>query len=295
VNPRLSPSELASIEASVQRALQTGDESALQVLGYGEISTVLRVEGAAGVIAAKRLPRFSTQESWDRYQEVFARYVTTLKEKGVKALTSILCMTPLPGGLAAYCLQPILPPESLAPKIIGAASEADGRALLEQIIRLTAATISPSLGLDAQLSNWAVVEGELRYLDLTTPMLRGAQGEELLDTEVFLASLPWALRWIVRRWMLGEILSHYYASRAALVDLVANLYKERLERWVPIALELSNRYTHPPLTEEEARRYYTNDASTWALLQRLRRLDRAWQRYLRRRPYPFLLPGKIER
>ena len=31
------------------------------------------------------------------------------------------------------------------------------------------------------------------------------------------------------------------------------------------------------------------------LLQRLRRLDRAWQRRVRRRVYPFLLPGRIER
>ena len=29
----------------------------------------------------------------------------------------------------------------------------------------------------------------------------------------------------------------------------------------------------------------------WALLQRLRRCDRWWQRRVRRRPYPFLLPG----
>jgi hypothetical protein len=31
------------------------------------------------------------------------------------------------------------------------------------------------------------------------------------------------------------------------------------------------------------------------LLQRLRRADRWWQRTVRRRPYPFLLPGRIDR
>jgi hypothetical protein len=33
----------------------------------------------------------------------------------------------------------------------------------------------------------------------------------------------------------------------------------------------------------------------WGLLQRLRRIDRSWQRRVRRRQYPFLLPGKVER
>jgi hypothetical protein len=33
----------------------------------------------------------------------------------------------------------------------------------------------------------------------------------------------------------------------------------------------------------------------YALIQRLRRLDRAWQRRVRRRPYPFLLPGPVAR
>ncbi len=33
----------------------------------------------------------------------------------------------------------------------------------------------------------------------------------------------------------------------------------------------------------------------WALLLALRRLDRFWQLKVRRRAYPFLLPGRIER
>jgi hypothetical protein len=71
--------------------------------------------------------------------------------------------------------------------------------------------------------------------------------------------------------------------------------KERLERWLPAFLEESNARVRPALSQEEVRRYYAADARTWALLQRLRRLDRAWQRRVRRRPYPFLLPGRIER
>jgi hypothetical protein len=43
------------------------------------------------------------------------------------------------------------------------------------------------------------------------------------------------------------------------------------------------------------RRYYRSDARLWGVLLRIRRLDRAWQRHVRRRSYPFLLPQRIER
>ena len=46
---------------------------------------------------------------------------------------------------------------------------------------------------------------------------------------------------------------------------------------------------------EEARAYYRSDARMWEVLLRLRRADRWWQAQVRHRPYPFLLPGRIER
>lgn len=49
------------------------------------------------------------------------------------------------------------------------------------------------------------------------------------------------------------------------------------------------------MTAGDVRRYYARDARMWALLLGLRRLDRWWQLNVRRRPYPFLLPGRIER
>jgi hypothetical protein len=43
------------------------------------------------------------------------------------------------------------------------------------------------------------------------------------------------------------------------------------------------------------RRYYRSDARLWGALLRLRKLDRAWRKGIRRRTYPFLLPRRIER
>jgi hypothetical protein len=145
-----------------------------------------------------------------------------------------------------------------------------------------------------------VHEGKVRgsgllYLDVTTPLMRSDQGEELLDTELFMKSLPWALRGLVRRFFFRQILDKYYVPRGVVLDLLGNLYKEGLSRLIPGFLERANERLSEPIGEEEVRAYYQSDAWMWALMQRLRRADRWWQRAIRRRTYPFLLPGEIRR
>ncbi len=151
------------------------------------------------------------------------------------------------------------------------------------------------LGLDGQMSNWALHDGKLLYMDVTTPLMRDAQGRELLDTELFMKSLPWALRGLVRRFFLGEIIDKYYLPRGVILDILGNLLKENLAKLIPTCLEQANVRLPEAIQESEVHRYYRSDAKMWALMQRLRRADRWWQRRIRRRTYPFLLPGKISR
>ena len=86
-----------------------------------------------------------------------------------------------------------------------------------------------------------------------------------------------------------RIMDQYHDPRNVLVDVASNLVKERLERWLPEFLAAANRRVAPPITEAEVRRYFARDRRLWLTMQRLRRADRAWQRGVRRRPYPFLL------
>jgi hypothetical protein len=113
----------------------------------------------------------------------------------------------------------------------------------------------------------------------------------------------------VRRFYFRQILDKYYDFRGTVVDLLGNLYKEGLERLLPPLVAHANSVLGaarqspappppvlaPQITEHELQEYYRSDARMWALLQVLRRIDRSWQRNVRRRTYPFLLPGKIER
>ena len=287
---------LQALEARVERALAAGGPGDLEVLGYGEISAVLAHDGPGGRFACKRLPPFPGAASLQAYRACLTDYLAALAGRGLRVAPTALLHVERPGGgLSAYCVQAALPPGSLLPAILAGAGEDRARALFGRLLEAVLASVGPGLGLDGQVSNWAWVDGELCYLDVTTPLLRDGGGAERLDTGLFLASLPWALRAPVRRFLLRDILDKYYRPRGVVLDALANLLKERLDRWLPAFLEEANARLQPALSGEEVRRSYASDARTWALLQALRRLDRAWQRRVRRRPYPFLLPGRIER
>jgi len=287
---------LAELEKRVDHALTTGDESGIEVIGYGEISCVLAWHDGSEPVAAKRLPLFDTGARLDAYRRTFTAYLEALGAAGVRVVPSRLESTPAADGrIAGWCLQPLLDPKALATEQLKIANEDTSRRLISQIADRILAAVGPRLGVDGQLSNWAVADDVVLYFDVTTPMLRDPTGQELIDFDLFIASLPWALHGLVRRYVLGMILDTYYRPREVLRDLIANFIKEGVADRIPLGLEVVNQRIAPALEEPEVRRYYRQDATMYAILQRLRRLDRTWQRRLRRRQYPFLLPGKVER
>lgn len=289
--PPITDDELATLEHDVVDALDRADPSRLRVLGEGEISLVL-AGGELGSWACKRLPPFATCDAADRYAATIERYLDELQRRGIETVdTTVRRLDGTAGGAVLYCVQPVLPTDALG--VPAAARDGDvGRRLLEQIVELVLASVDDCVGLDAQLSNWALVDDRVVYLDVTTPLLRDESGTSLLDTDVFLASLPWALRPVVRRFVVPGILDRYHDPRIVLLDLAANLLKDRLDHLVPLVAAASADRVSPPLEEDEIRRDRRADAVTWGALQAVRRVDRVWQRRVRRRPYPFLVPTR---
>jgi hypothetical protein len=288
--------DLASLDETVTRALETGDESQLHVLGYGEVSTVIAWPDADGPYACKRLPLFADAPRFDAYRVLFDEYMAALRATGVVVVESHLgTVTRGDGRVVAYCVQPVLAAESLGPALVAVADAEPRRQLFEQIVEHVASTIGPTTGLDPQLSNWARRDGELVYVDVTTPLLRDERGAERLDTEPFMTSLPGIFRPFVRRFLLGGILDPYYSQRRAALDLTGNLHKEGLSEHVPELIGIANERLGIDLSAAEVTRFYRREARMWTLLQRARRVDQSWQRHVRRRPYPFLLPGAIDR
>lgn len=281
----IEPGDLERLENRVQAALV--EDGSLDIAGYGEISCVLNLTSAGRRFVCKRLPPMDV-ESFLAYKDVAEAYILALELRGI---TVVQTTFPAVGvdPLSGYCVQP------RQERLLVDALRDDPGQWIESLVALIVSATGSGLGLDGQVSNWAVDEGRLVYFDVTTPLLRDKNGAERLDLEIFMKPLPAAMRPAVRRFMLGEILSHYYEPRAVMVDAAANLIKEQLEHLISPFLAAANKTVDDPITEREVRRYYRRDAITWEALLGLRRIDRWWQRSVRRRTYPFLLPGEVRR
>jgi hypothetical protein len=288
--------ELEALEAQVQAALRNGDDTALTLLGYGEVTLVLGLETQHGSFACKRLPNFPTPERFRRYERTLTEYLQRLRSGGVRVADTELWHLTLPsGGIVAYCVQEILPQKRLCSSLLHSESDAWAEHFFARFLDQVDGAVSPTLGLDAQASNWVDVDGELVYIDVTSPLMRDARRHERLDVRLFFSSLPWILRDAVRVSMAKFIFEKFYSTRGVVLDFLGNLHKEHLDRLVPGFLEQANARLDSPLTADEVAAYYRDDARMWALIQRLRRVDRFWHRKIRRRTYPFLLPPHADR
>lgn len=286
---------LEAVEEAVRHALETGDQSELTVLGYGEISLVIGWPTRNPTAACKRLPPFRSEHDAETYRGLFDAYLDVLSARGVTTVPSEFRLHPGTEGTVAYVVQPVLDPGTLGPELLRGLEPDPEHILVQGIIEAVLSVCDTTTGLDAQLSNWALVDDRVVYLDVTTPMTFDTGGLPLLDMGVFLAAYPWALRGLIGRFVAPGVIGAYRDPRHVLVDLAANLLKERLDDWVPAVVEASNRRPIDPITVDEVRRFYRSDARMWELLSRLRHADRWWQQNVRRRTYPFLLPGKVDR
>lgn len=294
-SPHLSDDELNELDGVVERALDRGEEDTLPILGFGEISLILAWPIEQPVFACKRMPGFPTRERFESYRTTLDDYIAALEQKGVRVVPTELRAVEHAGTeVAGYVIQPILPTEQLAPAVLSR-TVADDHPLIEAVVETAAAVVGPRLGLDAQLSNWIWDTERLTYIDVSTPMIWSADGRCRLDLELISRPFPPVLRRPLRRFLAPGILDGYRELRGVYFDLCGNLIKARLQRLLPAFLDRANRHLAEPMSVADVERYYRSDRRLWSMLLRIRRLDRAWQRRVRRRPYPFLLPKNPRR
>ena len=242
--------ELADLEDQVQRALASGSGRGLDVLGYGEITLVLRLTTEQGSFACKRLPIFPERRRLEAYRRSLDTYLDRLADRGLHAAETVLWTMTLPDGkVVAYCIQEALPPERLCSKLLHTQSEAWAEKFFARFLDHVDDVVLPDLGLDAQASNWTDVDGTLHYLDVTTPMMRDRSGREVLDVRLFFSSLPWAVRDAVRIGFGKSIFDKFYDKRGVVVDFLGNLHKERLTHLIPgFVTQANDRLGRNPIT-----------------------------------------------
>ena len=281
--------DLGAVDGAVEAAIRAGEAGPLRVLGYGEITLVLGWPSERPELALKRLPVFRDAAQLARYESLLAGYLAELRGRGVAVVPTELAWTEHPAP-HAYLVQPLVPRDAVLDRVLESADPDRGAALLGTVVANVAATVDARVGLDAQVANWAVDErGGLADLDVSTPLMRSGDGRNMLELSPFLSIYPAALRRPLRR-VAHDVMGQFHDPRTVLVDVASNLVKEHLDRWLPALLDAANEHVAPAITEAEVRSYFTRDRRLWLLMQRLRRADRAWQRRVRRRPYPFLLP-----
>jgi hypothetical protein len=307
------------------KELFTGKVS-VGVLGVGEISSVLGLtsntpekHGPVTSLAYKKMPPFPDTESVESYRRLFDRYHRVLKETGLNPPRhGIRQMFRDDGMVTVFVTQSRLPEECIGSNVIRSVGTDDCvrlfRMVLEEAYKVALRNQTEPdllLGIDIQISNWGVegfdpkdpeVSGSERllYIDTSTPMLR-ENGEDLLDAELFLKTVPSFIRPIVRWLFLQDVLDRYYDFREIVKDLIANFIKEGrpdvLERLVEQAnlffAEKEGVIDLEPLTVREVNKYYRHDRLIWIVFQAGRRIDRFFQTMVLRKKYPYRLPEKI--
>ncbi|MFN3762760.1 MAG: DUF6206 family protein, partial [Anaerolineae bacterium] len=226
----------------------------VRVLGYGEISTVIAIDRPEQAhLAFKRMPMFRDEEEVAQYMRLYEEYVQILQDDvGVQvAAGEMVCLPRIHGGnLVVYLVQERFPAGSIGNALIHRLDEEGRRQLVRTVLRelrkVFAFNRAPrgilELGIDGQISNWAVQPLDeatglpvdpyhLVYLDTTTPLLT-RNGVEQLNPELFLRSAPSFLVWVLRRFFLPEVMRRYYDFRKVIIDLIANFYKEQLPEMV---------------------------------------------------------------
>jgi hypothetical protein len=281
--------DLAQVDDVVQRAIQVGSPSRLRVLGYGEITLVVGWPTDDPAFAVKRLPLLRSESQFECYGELLHDYVGALRDRGVSVVpTELRRAGQASDGVHAYLVQPLVPHERMLNVVLRDCTPGHARELLAALVTMVVDSVDDRVGLDAQAANWAVEGERLATVDVSTPLLRDEQGRDRLDLELFLSVYPWAMRPALAR-VAHSVMAQYHDPRTVLIDVASNLIKEHHARWLPALLEAANTRVEPAITQEEARRYFKRDRRLWLLMQRLRHVDRTWQRHVRRRPYPFLL------
>ncbi len=276
-----------------------------EIIGYGEISTIFKIEGLEG-FAFKRLPLFKTKEEAEEYEKKYKRYTELLKEAGINLpedKTFVVNVGRLP--ISLYIAQKELPSESIGNKLLFKLSDDKIKELFKKIVQEMKKVWNfnkekkdeVELSIDGQLSNWALVDGKLLFIDTSTPLFR-LKGKEQMDPEPLLKSAPGFLRWILKLFFLDDVMNRYYDERLVYIDFIANLYKEQRPDLIPITLEIINSNLSDglsPIERKEVDKYYKEDKMIWTLFLSFRIFDRFVKTKLMAKRYEFILPGKIKR
>ena len=318
---KLDQDLLERFEKTINTSHPDKGNISIKILGYGEISLVFQLENN-DEMAFKRLPIFNSEKQVKRHIKAYELYQRDLLEKiglHIPPFGSAYVKTKK-NSYTLFLAQQKLNSSSLCHKIIHSVSQDQIELIyhlimkeLLKIFTFNKKNISKKVGIDAQISNWAIKnfdpehiqvteQTKFYYIDTSTPMFR-IDGNEAMEAELFLESAPFFLRGILKLLFLQEVLDRYYDWRLVAIDMLANLYKEQKQNSIPGCLKIVNDFFSTEAKEfgikkihlQEVTDYYSSDKLIWEIFQSARRFDKFLQTKLLKGKYAFYLPPVIKR
>jgi len=283
----LSATLLTELDDAVEGLLRGGELGVLEPIGAGEMTCVLSWHG----FACKRLPPFDDMAQLERHRALILEYVDRLEAAGIAVVDTAVQVVERGNYAVAYVVQPRLASSALLPVTMTTVLATQASALAASVFDAVERATSAGIGLDANLSNWAVPDGRLLYIDVSTPMLRDAGGHHRLDSDLFVSTMPAMLRGLVRRFFVNDLLDRYYVRRSVLENLLGDLHNSGLGHLTLPLLDDANRRLSVPLTASQIESYRREDRLTWELIRWSLRLERRWRRWVPDGHPPHLIPS----
>lgn len=283
--------DLAHVEERVAAAIRRPGDSDLRLLGHGEISIVLGWPSEQPAHALKRVPPFRSAERAATYVDVCERNMRHLRDAGVALWpTSMHTLQRHDGAAVVYHRQPVADAAQIGTNVLRAAPDADEHPLLDAIVDAAIAGTAPHAGFDVQAANWVWDGTVAQQIDFTSPFLLTDGHDDLqFDTSSFLAEYPAVLRPVLKRELL-KLIIRFTTPEGAIGDMVANLQKERLHRWVDPAIAAAAR-RDVIIDRASTTKMYEDDKKLLPLTLKLKKAQRAW-RLRTGRSYESLLPER---
>lgn len=308
----------AALARLEERLAPAQPESAgLTVLAYGEISAALLVDDEPSLdgYVVKRMSGFGDDHAATQYVSLLREYLHRLAEMRLRTLATEPITIHRPGmGPTVFLMQPLQERDLLGNQVLHDADDDQLAAALTAVLGQVATVLSANaehpedeISIDAQLSNWVFGDGDPVLIDVGTPFIRRG-GSHAFDQEILLSAVPPLIRNYYRwKGTASEYMDDYFDARLIAVDILGNFHKEGAAERLPTGLRAVNDWLAGPgstlpqasgdsghVTAQEVAEYYKQDAATLELFLRVRRMDRAVRRAIRR-PYDFILPGPVQR
>ncbi|MCD6486251.1 MAG: hypothetical protein J7K35_02840 [Syntrophobacterales bacterium] len=294
------------------------------IIGYGEMSTIFEINRSSlENYAFKRMPIFRSTEEIDYYEILYREYNRLINDDIDIRIPECAAVRVIPneGNIVLYLIQQKLPAQSICDRVIKVLDDNSIGELvifilreMKKVFEFNASGGNITIGFDGQISNWAIKDydgsgpphidedTQFYYIDTSTPLM-SKEGIEMLNPDLFLRSAPSFMIWLIKWFFLKGVMTRYYDFHLVTVDLIANFYKEQRADLIPSLIDRVNRFFEEeaqklgtiPITQKEVLSYYREDALIWSLYLNLRKLDRFIHSKILRKPYVYILPGKIKR